>query len=145
MNKLNRKLQTRIKSHIKKGENFFDDQDYDRALELFMTAYDLLPAPKDSWDEGIQLLAGIGDVLFMQGNAQEAYEYFSEAQKYPGGVENPFIWLRLGQCLYDMRGRKEAILDALMSAYLLDGFEIFSDEDSKYLEFLKKHVRLYEG
>jgi tetratricopeptide (TPR) repeat protein len=142
MNKLNRRLQARINSLVEKGENFFDEQDYDRAIECFMTAYDLLPAPKESWDEGIQLLAGVGDSLFMQGNAQEAYGYFSEAQKCPGGTGNPFIWLRLGQCLYDMGGRKEAILDALMSAYMLEGSEIFSDEDPKYLKFLKKHVKL---
>ena len=142
MNKLNRNLRSQITSLTRKGENFFDKQDYGRALECFTSAYDLLPAPKENWDEGMQLLAGIGDSLFMQGKAQEAYGYFSEAQKCPGGAGNPFIWLRLGQCLYDMRGRKEAILDALMSAYMLEGSEIFSDEDPKYLKFLKKHVKL---
>jgi hypothetical protein len=41
-----------------------------------------------------------------------------------------------------MRGREEAILDALMSAYMLAGDEIFSDEDPKYLKLLKKRVKL---
>src|SRR5262245_22398780 len=142
MNKLDRKLRARITSLIDEGENFFDEQDYDRAMECFMAAHDLLPMPKENWDEGMRLLAGIGDSLFMQGNIQEAYGYFREAQKFPGGVGNPFVFLRLGQCLYEMRGRKEAILDALMSAYMLAGSEIFSDENPKYLKFLKKRVKL---
>jgi tetratricopeptide (TPR) repeat protein len=142
INKLSRKLYARITSLTEKGEKFFDEQDYDRALECFLSAYDLLPLPKESWDEGLRLLAGIGDSLFMQWNIQEAYGYFREAQKYPGGIGSPFIFLRLGQCLYEMRGRKEAILDALMSAYMLAGDEIFLDEDPKYLKFLKKYVKL---
>ena len=48
-----------------------------------------------------------------------------------GGTGNPFVWLRLGQSAFELGNAKQAT-DALLSAYMLEGDEIFEDEDPKY-------------
>ena len=47
-----------------------------------------------------------------------------------GGTGNPFVWLRLGQAAFELGMDKQAT-DALLSAYMLEGDEIFEDEEPK--------------
>ena len=54
---------------------------------------------------------------------------------------NPFLHLRLGQVLLDI-GEEAGAADELMRAYMGGGAEIFSSEESRYLDFLGTKAKL---
>lgn len=73
----------------------------------------------------------------MQGRYEEAYGYLFDAKSNISGEgrNNPFIMLRLGQCSYELG--KEDATEYLMMAYMMEGKELFEDEDEKYFERIK--------
>ena len=54
----------------------------------------------------------------------------------PDAVDYGYVWLGLGQSFYEL-GNIEKAKDALMSAYMLEGKEIFEDVDEKYFNVIK--------
>lgn len=122
------------------GNRLSDESRYEPAIGLYQQAFELLPEPKDRWEAGTWLLVAMGDCLFFQGKFKEAYTYFRAAQKYPGGIENPFIFLRVGECLFEIGTDENAAADSLTRAYMLEGATIFETEDPKYMKFLREHA-----
>ena len=117
--------------------------DYEEARTRFAAAYELLPEPKQRWAATTWLLASLGDCYFLQGRYDEALRQFRAAQLSAGGTDEAFVWYRLGQCLYELDAPREQILDALMSAYMLAGRDIFEAERTqKYYEFLQRNVNI---
>ena len=57
------------------------------------------------------------------------------------GYNNPFVLLRLGQSAYEI-GNKEQALEYLLRTYMLEGKEIFEEDEKKYFEFLKSNMDL---
>lgn len=138
---LNNELYARITSLSDEGNEYIERQDYDSAISSFRQAYELLSEPKEKWEASGWLLVSIGDCLFHLGRYQEAGNYFNKVLKAEGELDNPFIWLRRGQCLYETGHQQEA-LDALVSAYMLGGREIYSEDDPKYFNFLKQYAAI---
>ncbi|WP_024657672.1 tetratricopeptide repeat protein [Pseudomonas syringae USA007] len=120
------------------GNSFMDDGEYPRALKIFEEALDLLPAPRNTWEAYTWLKAGIADALFSVKDYERATEELYDAMNGPDGASNPFILLRLGQSLYE-QSKPEGI-DFLCKAYMLEGEEIFSEEDGKYLALVKDRL-----
>jgi len=58
----------------------------------------------------------------------------------PGGLGNPFIHLRLGQCALE-EGHLDEAAEHLARAYMLEGAEILAEDDPKYFEFLKTRLK----
>jgi len=112
-----------------------EQKEYQRAIDTFEAAFKKLPAPVEKWDAFLWLKASIGDARFFMKDYEEAAEIFFDAMNGPDGAHNPFILLRLGQCLYE-QGSERAI-DYMCKAYFLEGEEIFSDEDEKYFNAVK--------
>src|SRR5947209_11865284 len=129
------KLHQRITELSEAGNELVDESRYEMAINVFKQAFDLLLEPKDRWEAATWLLVAIGDCFYFQNNFQEAYSYFRTAQKYPGGLENPYIFIRIGECLCELGTDESEAADSLMRAYMLAGAEIFESEDSKYMKF----------
>ncbi len=55
-----------------------------------------------------------------------------------GGTAESFVWLRKGQSLVAL-GDDVAGVEALTSAWMLMGDEIFDDEDPQYRQLLAQH------
>ena len=62
----------------------------------------------------------------------------------PDAIGNPFLHLRLGQCQFEL-GDLERAADELARAYLIEGIAIFTDDDQKYLNFVKPKLQEPEG
>lgn len=62
------------------------------------------------------------------------------AMKCDGATGNPYLRLRLGQCLFELGEMREAA-NWLSGAYLLEGKKIFAEDDPKYLEFVKDKLQ----
>lgn len=111
-----------------KGEELSDAGSFAEAVAVWQQA---LSAADPGDDELLFWLhASIGDAQFQLGDFAAAYASEQGALKV-GGTGNPFVWLRLGQAAFELGNVKQAS-DALLSAYMLDGDEIFEDEDPKY-------------
>ena len=136
MPKLPDDLRMMIDKLCQKGDQFAQIDQSDDALDQYEAAWELLPNPKNQWPAATWILMAAGDVYFERRDYVTASDTLREALEYPDGEGNPFIWLRLGQCLFEI-GNLNGAADALETAFRMNGDELFADEDPKYINFLK--------
>ena len=118
------------------GDALAEKSRYPDAIELYWSAWDLLPEPKTEWDAATWILVAIGDANFQSGDYEAGRDNSSMAMQCPNAIGNPFVHLRLGQCQFELGGLDRAIGE-LTRAYIGHGEDIFKDNDPKYLAFLK--------
>jgi tetratricopeptide (TPR) repeat protein len=136
MAELDDKTYTEIQRLSKLGNELADEEKYSEAIEKYSQAYALLPEPKKDWEASTWLLASIGDMHFELKNYKKTVSAMYDALNCPAGIENPFIYLRLGESLLEINDLKNA-RENLLRAYMLEGEEIFENEDAKYLNSIK--------
>ncbi len=61
------------------------------------------------------------------------------AMQCAGATANPFLRLRLGQCLFEL-GELAKAANWLAGAYLEEGPKLFAEDDPKYLAFIKSKL-----
>ena len=140
MTELDDDLQARLKDLSDEGDELAEDGDYEAALARYWQAFELLPEPKTDWEAGTWLLTAIGDAHFLRGSFERGRDGLAAAMRFPDAIGNPFLHLRLGQCLFEL-GDRDRAADELMRAYMGDGAEIFAEEDPKYLQFLATRAK----
>lgn len=136
---LSEELNNKIEQLVAEGNVLVDEDDYVSALDKFEDALDLIPEPKNSWEEALWIYASIGDMQVFTEDYESAAENFFNALNCPDAQQNSFLHLRLGQALFELDDKEKA-LDHLLKAYEIDGEEIFDDEDHKYYEYLKANL-----
>jgi tetratricopeptide (TPR) repeat protein len=140
MAELSQELHERIQRLCAEGDELLDQGRYEDALARYGSAWQLLPEPRTDWSAGEWIMAAIGDVRYHQGDFAASRQAFMMALKCGGSPDNPFLRLRLGQCLFELGDRQEAA-NWLAGAYLLEGKKLFADDDPKYLEFIKAQLQ----
>ena len=118
------------------GDHLSEQERYDEAITQYNLALDLVPYPKKDWEASTWIFSAIGDAFFMKNDYKNSSNCFYDALNCPDGKVNPFILLRLGQSLFEMGDEKRA-KEYLLKAYMVEGIQIFSNEDDKYLNLLK--------
>lgn len=118
------------------GDELVEEGQLNKALIQYKEALSLIPIPKENWEASIWIFTAIGDVYFFKDDFEEALSCFLESLKCDGGIDNPFVQLRLGQCFFELNNLAKA-QDYLLRAYMLSGDEIFNNEDEKYQKILK--------
>jgi len=121
------------------GDDFASVGDFPDALDQYWAAWDLLPGEKTQWEAATWLLAAIGDANFLSEDYVAGRDNLSLAMHCPKAIGNPFLHLRLGQCQYEL-GEFRRAADELARAYLLEGAKLFSNDDPKYLAFVKSKL-----
>lgn len=139
MAELDDKTYSEIQDLCAQGDNFAEQANFRVALETYWKAFDLVPEPKTDWDTSTWILTAIGDTNFLGNDFQAGVDNLSNAMHCPGAIGNSFIHMRLGQCQFEI-GKLDRATDELTRAYTLEGEEIFSEDDPKYLEFLKTRI-----
>jgi hypothetical protein len=130
-----------IDAHCARGDELAEAGQYEAAITEYNAGWERIPSPKNNCEASTWVLAAIADAAFLGGlhaSAREAIEY---AMICPGGLGNPFLHLRYGQILFDAAELPRAA-DELMRAYMGGGAELFAEEDSKYLHFLRTKAQL---
>ena len=125
-------LYQRITELSARGDEMAADNDYEDAVAMYKAALGLLPAPQTDWEAATWLYVAIGDARFHQREFGMAWKALSNATFCPGGIGNPFLHLRLGQCALEL-GDREAAREELIHAYGIAGQFIFREDDPKYL------------
>ena len=136
---LNDDLYKLITGMSKKGDELFDDDYIEQAIEKYKEALQLLPEPIFSWEAATWLFTAIGDAYWALADYENAYEFFENALRSPGGIGNPFIHLRVGQLDYELGNIKKSE-DELIRAYMGAGKDIFDSEHPKYFQVIKNIV-----
>jgi len=128
-----------ITRHCAAGDKLAEAQRWKVALLEYAKAWQLIPEPKNAWEAATWVLAAIADSCFFLGDFVEARKALEYAMVSPGGLGNPFLHLRLGQCQLEL-GMEDRAADELTRAYMGAGKDIFAVEDPKYFEFLKTKI-----
>lgn len=132
-------LYEQIQALCAQGEELLDEGDTDAAMSRYKAALELVPAPKTDWEASTWIYTAMGDTLFMLGDFKQAQDHLFDAYNCPGGIENPFVCLRLGESLFE-NDNKEKAVEYLMRAYMLEGSEIFEEEEEKYFALIKNKI-----
>jgi tetratricopeptide (TPR) repeat protein len=136
MPKLPEELRQMIDKLCQKGDQFAQIDQLDDALDQYESAWALLPDPKNQWPAATWILMAAGDAYYERRDFAAASETLRDALNFPDGETNPFIWLRLGQSLFELGDLNEAA-NSFEAACRMGGEELFADEDPKFLDFLK--------
>ena len=139
MSKLPSELRQMIDKLCQKGDQFAQIDQHDDALDQYEAAWELLPAPKNQWPAATWILMAAGDVYFEKRDYLAAIDSLRQALECPDGDSNAFIQLRLGQCLFEVNDI-DAAANVLESVFQEVGEGLFSDEDPKYLNFVKTQI-----
>ena len=85
---------------------------------------------------------GIAQIFAQSGYAVRLHDVMPKAlesaMECPGGVDNPFLQLRLGQAYYEL-GQTDDARAHLQIALDKEGQTIFGFDDPKYYEFITAH------
>ena len=139
MNQLSDELYDSIMQEMNQGDNASENEFFKSALKHYESALNLIPTPQTDWEIALHVYTALGDCCFNLGNYPTANSYYNKALLCPDAVEYGYVWLGLGQSFYEL-GNMEKAKDALMSAYMLEGKEIFEDVDEKYFNIHKDHI-----
>jgi tetratricopeptide (TPR) repeat protein len=140
MAELSDEVYERVQALCEAGDDLADDDQFAAALAKYWAAWDLLPEPQTDWPAATEVLAAVGDANYLAGDYAAGRDNLSLAMHCPGGLGNPFLHLRLGQCQFEL-GDLDRAADELARAYMGDGEDVFEDEDPKYLAFLKTRLQ----
>ncbi|SHJ76717.1 hypothetical protein SAMN02745163_02547 [Clostridium cavendishii DSM 21758] len=144
MNKLPNKIYKKITDLCMLGDRLAEKKKYSEAINVYFEALDLLPKPETNWDAATWILTAIGDTDFLMGNYEAGRDNLIAVMHCPNAIGNPFIHLRLGQCQYELEEYDRAA-DELARAFIIEGEELFAQEDEKYLNFIKSKLEEPEG
>jgi tetratricopeptide (TPR) repeat protein len=133
-------LYSRITQLSSEGDALAEKSEFESAIAKYNEAWEVIPEPKNNWEASTWLLAAIGDACFLSKYYKSGIEAFQYALSWPNGNNNPFINLRLGQCLFEKEDLTSSA-EYLCSAYMLVGKDIFKSENTKYFEFLKTKIQ----
>ncbi|WP_216784605.1 tetratricopeptide repeat protein [Cellulophaga sp. HaHaR_3_176] len=121
------------------GNDLYEQGNIRPALRKYEEALNIVPDPKANWEAATWLYTSIADSYFSLGNIDEAKENYYNVLNCPDGLSNAYIHFSLGQVLYELEENKKS-QESLLRAYMLDGEDIFDDEDPKYLASIKNLI-----
>ena len=135
-------LDDRIHRLLNEGDELLNKDRPEEALALYVTAWELLPEPRTDQPYALHVLAAMGDARFDRRDFAAGRDAFMTAMRCAHGepVGNPYLRLRLGQCMYELGEMTEAA-NWLAGAYLSEGTKLFAHDDPKYLEFIKSQLK----
>lgn len=128
-----------IVSDIDSGDKAMESESYDSALAYYQKALEEIPSPKQDWEISLHVYTALGDVCFNMQDYENANYYYNQALQCPDGTANGYVWLGLGQTYYEM-DEEEKAKDALMSAYMLEGKEIFEENNGEYFHLIEDFI-----
>ncbi|MCU0417752.1 MAG: tetratricopeptide repeat protein [Cytophagaceae bacterium] len=143
MKSLSPVIEKRIESICAQADALFDDEKCEAALVAYEEALSLLPEPMEEYEPSAWLLSSMGDVYLFLEKYEQALLQYEHALDCVDSEDNPYLYLRIGQTLYELHRDDEAA-ESLYEAYLIEGEDIFAEEDPAYLAFLKSKKTLPE-
>jgi tetratricopeptide (TPR) repeat protein len=137
---LDEAVHAEIRHLCAKGDALVQQKQFEQAFGYYRDALNLVPQPAENWEATTWILTAIGDLYFLAKMIPNALKAFQDAVRCPGGLGNPFVHLRIGQCCLEM-GQEEQAADELTRAYMGAGRQIFEAQNPKYIKFLETRIK----
>jgi|TARA_B110000908_G_C10261475_1_gene459574 tetratricopeptide (TPR) repeat protein len=131
---LDRTTAMKAREICQQGYLLFDNGNFKSAIRQFYSAWTLLPKPQTQWEEAGWILTALGDAYFNKGDFDNGREALRSALHCPKASGNPFIHLRLGQCLFEL-GELGLARTHFQKVKDRGGAELLAKEHHKYKEF----------
>lgn len=132
---LKEKIYQEILRLCEMGDSLVEESNYEEAVEKYLEALELVPEPKNIWETSTWIYTALGDTYFIKGDYQKAKKFLYDAINCPDGAHNPFVLMRLGQSLLELKNIEKA-KEYLLKAYIIEGYTMFQDEDNKYFNLI---------
>jgi tetratricopeptide (TPR) repeat protein len=132
---ISEQLQLELDQLAAEGDRLAASGNYDDAIGVYQKGFDLIALPKESRNASLWFAVAIGDAQWFAKRHEEGLRTWQDAILIHGGFGNPFIHMRRGQVLFELRNEKEAS-NELMRALLLGGEDIFATEPIDYWIFI---------
>ena len=136
---LDDELYEQITALAESGDVFAEKEEFGNAINEYEKALALLPEPKTDLEAATWLYVALGDALFNQKNFNGALGAYQRALLSPDGTGNPYVWFSLGSAFYELDNLEKAKTH-FMSAFMLDGDEVFRDADPAYLALISGEI-----
>lgn len=120
-----------VRDYCQQGYQHYDEGDVSGAIRLFYSAWTRLPKPQTQWEQAGWVLTALGDAYFAKADYENGRHALLSALHCPKAEGNPFIHLRLGQCLFEL-GETEAAREQFQRVRDNAGEPLFRQEDPKY-------------
>ena len=134
-------VHNQIKALCAEGDKLAEADQYVEAITKYREALFLLPRPIEKWEASTWIYTAIGDAMFLKGDFLAASKPLRDVMFCPGAEQNGFIRLRRGQVAFE-KGNLPVAEKELLQAYQLEGEGIFSEDDVKYLNFVKAKLKV---
>ncbi len=128
-----------ILKYLEEGYICLHEKQYNNAFSYFSNALNLLPKEKEEWDIALNIYLALGKCSFYQEEYNIASYFFNKALQAPNGLVSGELWLCIGKCFYK-QGIEEKAKDAFMSAYMLEGKDIFDEQKIEYFNLIKNSI-----
>lgn len=128
-------LYAQVETLSEQGNDLLDEDNAAAALAAWRQAYALLPEPRHQWEAALWLNASMAEAHYELGDYPATCDAMRDALNTPGGNENPYVHYMLGKAL--LRLQDEKAVDSLLSAYMLDGVDIFDSDEEEGLDVLQ--------
>ncbi len=132
-------LPAQIAALSERGDHLAESGNYNAAVARYQEALALLPPDQARGATASWLHAAIGDAYFAKGNFEACRQNMLSAFRIPGGSDNPFVRLRLGQACLELADGPQA-LEHLLMAFRIGGESLFFNDDPKYFRWLADRV-----
>lgn len=132
---LDDKIYEKIQNLCEIGDELAEGEQYGKAIDKYTKALKLIPEPKYIYEASTWVYTAIGDSFYLAEDFENALDNFNQALKCEGGLGNPFIVLRIGECFYELDNIERAKY-FLLQAYMIEGEDVFSEEDEKYFKLI---------
>ena len=124
---------------LEKGDEQMEKSKFQEALQNYLQGLEKVPKEKEQWEVSLHLYTALGDCYFNLEDYPASNHKYNKALQCPDGLENAYVWLGLGQSFFEIN-EKEKAKDAFMSAYMLEGREIFENQGYQYFDLIKEFV-----
>ncbi|MHC1686052.1 MAG: hypothetical protein AB6733_24510 [Clostridiaceae bacterium] len=136
---LEEELLEQIEEICKNADKHVRICEFDEAIKKYEEALDLLPGDLEEYYEATQIYAAMGDAWCLAGEYVKAKNYFYDALNCLGGIANPYILFRLGECLYECNEESRS-QEYFIRTYMLDGLKLFEKSNKKYLDTIAEMI-----
>ncbi|MCB2355765.1 tetratricopeptide repeat protein [Clostridium estertheticum] len=137
--KLEEEVYNKVQGLCNKAEKYVRMCEFDQAIQEYEQALNLFPQDIKVYEQATIIYAAMGDAWCSAGEYKDAKKYFYDALNCSGGIGNPYILFRLGQCLYECNQKSKA-QEYFIKTYMLDGISLFNTSHNKYFNTIKEMV-----
>lgn len=133
-----KKIAKKVEDLMEESEEYYENEDYSVFIDTYLKAWDIVPLPKEKYEESYHLAEGLAEGYLLVGNHKDSIKWAEimgvcNLERADDGARE-FI---LGKMLFesgDLENAKEKFALAMIKS---EG-RAFVDEPKKYIELLKK-------